>query len=266
MDDIIQSALNAGAAIGTVREIDGGRYAIVPDDYHLEDLEEFQDRPRRATGTFTAHSIESFLSYFNRFGDPNSVIFCDMESNKLVARLNHHEVGDKPRHGDHQAKYTAPYSLEWQRWKKADGNRMTQIDFAFFMEENASDVVDPDAATMIEVSQSLKATKKGQFVSDQRLSNGSIQFTYDESIDATTGRKKLQVPETFVIGVPIFYGGPRYKLDARLRFRIGDDGKLAMWFDLHRAMHAERQAFEDVVEKVRADVKDDLRVIHGSFS
>lgn len=264
MDDF-QHALDAGSALGAVREVDNGRFAVVPEGYRLEDLESFQKSPRHARGLFTAHSVESFLIYFSRFGDANSIVFCDMERNKLAGILNHHEEGGDARHGDHCAFYSAPYSLEWERWKNANGTKMTQIDFAFFMEENASDVVEPAAATMIEVSQSLKATKKGQFVSDQRLSNGSVQFTYDEQIDATTGRKKLQVPEAFTIGVPIFYGGPRYKLEARLRFRIADGGKLSMWFDLHRAAHAERQAFEDIVEKVRADVKDDMRVIHGTF-
>lgn len=263
--DNIQAALDAGAALGTVHELDSGRFVVVPDGYQVEDLELFQENPRHARGVYVSHSLESFLIYFHRFGDANSMIFCDMETNKLAARLNHHEESGKARHGDHKAIYKAPYSLEWKRWKEANGVKMSQIDFAYFMEENASDVVEPDAATMIEVSQSLKATKKGQFVSDQRLANGSVQFTYEEHIDATTGRKKLQVPENFTIGIPIFYGGPGYKLEARLRFRIKDDGSLVMWFDLHRAMHAERQAFEDVVEKVRADVKDDMRVIHGVF-
>ena len=42
------------------------------------------------------------------------------------------------------------------------------------------------------------------------------------------------MPEVFALGVPVFENGDRYRVEARLRYRIADGGKLTLWYDLLR--------------------------------
>lgn len=219
----------------------------------VESLEKFLDHPIRAKQTVSVEDADSFVSYFTRFKISSSVVFAKQgratdRQFSVVGVLDYH--GDAPGHTEHRVTYTPPFSEEWARWRGKDGQRMAQTDFALFVEENSLDIVDSKAAVMVEVSQSLRAKKSVEFVSDQRLSDGSVQFTYNEDVKGTAGRGNVKVPEKFCIGVPIFFNGPAYKITAHLRYRI-DGGKLAVWYDLHRAEYVEQDAFNEIVEKVQ---------------
>ncbi len=43
------------------------------------------------------------------------------------------------------------HSPEWDTWQSKDGEKCNQMDFAEFVEDNAPDIVNPDAATILEV-------------------------------------------------------------------------------------------------------------------
>lgn len=60
----------------------------------------------------------------------------------------------------------------------------------------------------------------------------------------------MQIPEVFKIGIPVLEGGPRYSVQARLRYRI-DGGALVMWFDLLRP----HKIIEDAVLAVWKDIE-----------
>lgn len=227
-----------------------GQYALVPDGYSLEDLERLQDRPRRARGTVTVTETASFIAYFNAFKSKASRIFADRDAPAVTGILDYHDGPEAPAWGEHRVVYRPPLSEEWTAWRGADGKKMSQADFALFLEENGCDVRQPDAATLLEVARKLSATKKVAFTSGQHLADGSVQFTYHEEADATAGAKRsLKVPEEFVIGVPVFFNGAPYAVTAKLRYRI-KEGLLVMWYDLHRARHVELDAFAGVVETI----------------
>lgn len=87
---------------------------------------------------------------------------------------------------------------------------MNQADFARFIEDNAPDIASPPAADMIEISRSLEAKKKVNFASAIRLDNGKTEFTYEEDIEGTAAKGRLQVPQVFTIGIPVPEGGPKW--------------------------------------------------------
>lgn len=229
-----------------------GQFAVIHNNYSLHDLDEYLDRPRRLMATQRMHTVESFCRYVTAFKGTPTIILADVNSTVFKAALDYHEPGNKPSHCDHVAIYTCPLSDEWELWTKHDGEKFTQADFARFLEENLVDIVEPDGATMYEITRTLEAKKKVEFKSGVRLESGSVQLQYNEDTEAK-GKGSVDIPATFKIGLPVFQGGVRYELDAFLRYRITDQGGLSFHYDLHRPHRLLDDAFTGIAEKIKAD-------------
>ncbi len=164
---------------------------------------------------------------------------------------------------DHSAKYSCPLSPEWKTWTASSGKQMSQADFAAFIENNLPDIAKLPAADMLEISRSLEAKKKVNFASGIRLSNGQNELTYEEEITGTAQKGQLNVPEEFTIGIAVLEGGVSYAVQARLRYRIADSGKLTMWFELIRPHKVVEDAAREVWAQIEAGTE--LAVFNGSI-
>jgi uncharacterized protein YfdQ (DUF2303 family) len=61
--DIVGLATSIGEA---KRMLPGGEpYAVVPDNFHVEDLSRFMETPNRARGTVALYDVASFVAYIN---------------------------------------------------------------------------------------------------------------------------------------------------------------------------------------------------------
>lgn len=211
-------------------------FVVVPNGYQLHDLEKLYGDPYRAKGTTKLNDADSFIRFVKLMclsRGPGHLYFWMNPKPGFLAVFN--PTDEKcPGWGDHRASYDCPMSVEWTTWKGADGKQFKQEDFAKFIEDNALDCVAPAAADMIEIARSLEAKKKVNFASAIRLANGQQEFTYEEQIQGSASKGRLQVPDTFQIGIPVFEGGERYAVTARLRYRISDQGLLTLWYDLLR--------------------------------
>lgn len=245
LDEIVKLARTSQGIIATVGN---SQFAVIPNDLkvvHLNDEIDLRRTlgPRRKAGTVKVFDTESFCEYFTLFSDPNSRVFADETNNRILAVLDYHGAGDNaPRWGEHRVDFNMRHSEEWNRWKAWDGQRKAQMDFAEFIEDNAPDIVNPSAATMLEVSRDLRAKIDADFGSTIQMSNGSVRFRFSETVKGTFGSGDIDVPEQFTISIPIYLGCERVPLTARLRYRISS-GKLTLWFNLLRAEAIEREAF-----------------------
>lgn len=260
-DDLNDSdtMLAAGAAQARPELLGSGAYAVVPEGYAIEDLERFFDSPARARATVTAKTAETFAAYVNRFKSEGSAIFADQEKFALVGIIDYHQPG-LPAFREHWVAYAAPRSLEWQTWRGKNGEKMEQAAFAQFIEDNVVDIRAPAGAEVLEVARGLQAKKAVEFASAIRLADGAQQFTYNETIDGTTSKGTMKVPEEFTLGIPVFFGGVVYGVVARLRYRISQ-GKLLLWYELYRPEYIERDAFEELANKIATDTA--IEVWHG---
>lgn len=134
---------------------------------------------------------------------------------------------------------------------------MSQTEFAYFIEQNLVDIVEPNHADMVEISRTLTAKKAATFSSSTQLSNGSNQFTYEEEIRGTTASGKIDIPEKFKIGIPVFLNGTAYQIEAHLRYRI-KDGHLEMWYELVRAHDVYEDAFNSIFESIKEKTGQDI--------
>ncbi|MEY5098196.1 MAG: hypothetical protein RJA36_915 [Pseudomonadota bacterium] len=228
-----------------------------------EELTKKLPKPTRKKGLVKIRDLESFVRQVNKHKvEGLTEIYRTVNPPRFSAVINDHGAGeDDAGWGDHWFDYECPLSAEWKTWTGNDSKRMTQEQFAVFIEDNLPDIVEPVAAHMLEIATTLEAKKKVNFASGIRLSNGQNEFTYEESIQGTAGKGKIQVPETFKIGIAVFEGGPAYAVNARLRYRI-NDGLLQLWYDLERP----HKIIEDAADELRRQVeeKTGITTINGT--
>lgn len=239
----------------------GVAYIAVPEGYTLHDTERDEIKPRRKKGNIFLHDAESFISYIKRHGSLiNSTIWCNAEYSSgkvdLLAILNDHgEAEHESSWRDYRANYKPKFSLEWQRWFGKDRQNFSQFEFAQFLEENIKDISAqenmPTGAQILEMALAFEANQDMRIKSAIRLQNGGIQLQFVQDDDAQT-IQKMQMFERFTLGVPVFWNGDAYAMEARLRYRTRD-GKITFWFELIRPDRVLEDAAKSLIEKIRTE-------------
>lgn len=243
----------------------GKVYAFnTPGGVHQVDLtgDDYRDAPSRKRGTTTVRDAQSFISYWAKHSDADSEVYADADRLTITAVLDANTV-----HGARWAGHRLHLGLRqtdaWKQWATYDGKLIGQDAFAEFIEDHLPELLEPSAADMLEIAQSIQGATKAEFQSATRLSSGQRQFSYVETTTAKAGQKgNLVIPETFTIGLVPFEGSEGYKLTARFRYRLGRDGELTLGYKLDRPGDIIRTAFQDVVTAVAEQV--DSPILNGT--
>lgn len=209
----------------------GGEHHVI-DTYRLGD--EYRAQPRRATGAYTHGTVESFIRYVQRHHSADATtVWIDQINARVRAVLNDH-AEDLPGWGDHNASVALVKTPEWTHWLKNDGQYLDQEAFAEHLQDGITEIVDPAAATMLEVAQTIQGKTKADWKTATRLDNGEVAFTYQEEIEAKAGRSgHLEIPQRMVLTIVPFYGEQPAVIEARLRYRI-HQGNLKIGYKLER--------------------------------
>lgn len=263
--NFVDAAIAAGLHMAGVSRMENGKpFVLVPDGAGLHSVERFLEKPVRTHRKVCALRLESFTSYVNRFKTEQTVIFADAGPNgaNLKAVLDYDAPG-KPEWGSHRVVYTCPQTVEWQRWTQRNGNRFNQKDFAEFLEMATGDIANPPGAHMLEIARTLQARSTVDFKSGVRLQTGNVQLQYETQTESRAGEKgNLEIPEVFTLGLRVFEGGPPYRQDALLRYRI-DGGKLTFFYTLVNPHLTVQAASEEIVKGVKE--LTGIEVLSGSL-
>ncbi len=278
------AAIRAGMALSEPKTlVDGHAVAfVVPAGAKVEkvDIESYLPRPLRKRGHFQFSDAKSFGEFVNREKTPETVIFASREGTKFEAGFNGNEaertgdstgdhgggeapnvVESRPGWGDYKASYACPFSPEWKIWSGANKQKMTQFEFATFIEDNFLDIVQPaptfdpfytnwpDGNAMIAVSRGLSAKTDVTFGSAVRLDNGQVQFKYEETINGSVIGGLIDIPQKFAVGIPVFAGTMPWQIVAKLRYRV-ERGGLTMWFDFERLFKVTERAFDEARDEI----------------
>jgi uncharacterized protein YfdQ (DUF2303 family) len=253
--EFIRELADASSAVGTV---EGGNtpYLLHPADYKVTTLEALiqndrSERPHRIKQAVEVWDAASFIEYFIAFRDHSSRVFADVNVATVTSVLDYHEwIGEEthndtavPRWGSHKLTLSLKKSPEWLLWIASNKKTMDQDTFATFIEDNAPDIVDPSAATMKEIASDLHETHEMTFAGKATTPNGSQKISFTQENKSSFGKADATVPESFKVGIPVYIGGERVQLVARLRWRVAG-GKATFWYDLLRDDAAERAAFD----------------------
>lgn len=229
--------------IGSDLAINRKRVALPP-NWKLEtydDDDRLLQRPRKKIASVSFADADSLVAYLGVHGQPPTSIWCtaDYRAGKVafLAIINDHGGdADGQDFRDHRASFRPEFSEEWNRWMAQNRQHFSQAAFAAFIEENLKDfaAVDgaPSGSQMLEMAIAFEANQDMRFKSAIRLQNGGVQMQYVQDDDAQT-LARMTAFDRFSIGIPAFWNGDPYRIDARLRYRVRD-GKLVFWFELIR--------------------------------
>lgn len=222
---------------------------VIPAGYKVErvDLTGHHPGPARKTGAVHVRDADSFKAFVARHAVPeHTTIYANPAQATLTAVLN----GDSDvatGWGDHRCIVTMQTTEAWDRWARVNGEWLTQQDFAEHVEDSLPDFAEPSAAHMLELAQTFSATTNADFESANRLSTGERQIVWKETVAARAGQRgTLDVPEQFTIGIAPYKGGPAYRVNVRLRFRV-NSGDLRLMVKVERMDEAAETAFTEAV-------------------
>jgi uncharacterized protein YfdQ (DUF2303 family) len=239
-----------------------GDLVFVPQTKSFVSLEQFASAPLRKRGSVTVFDAASLNMVIADNADAGNVVIYldrDLVKPRIVAVLN--DCGAKGAGWrDFRAEIAFRQTPQWQKWRGIDNKMMEQAEFANFIEDNLSDIASPAGATMLEIVTYLEATRTVNFKSAIRLSSGAIQFQNSEDVEAKVGAGKIEVPETFELGIAPFLGSPSYSVPTRFRYRI-KDGKLMLGIKMQRIEDLMQKLIDDVVKKI--EVATNVSMIEG---
>ncbi|WP_394425508.1 DUF2303 family protein [Streptomyces sp. SGAir0957] len=222
---------------------------------------EYTGRLERKTGTTTVRDSDSFLTYYGKHHDANTEVYADVEKLSVTAVLDAH-TDNTPRFGGHRLHLALRQTKAWADWLRHDGKLLDQDTFANFLEDQLPYLDTPDAATMLEIAQSIRATTKAEFQSSSRLQSGERKLAYTEDTKASAGSKgDIAIPEVFTIAVPPFEGADAYRMTARFKYRI-DRGTLLLGYKLEQPEERAKAAFADVLAAINTDI--DTPILNGT--
>lgn len=229
----ITTALRAGETLGVMlagKEIAvdtrrGLAAVLVPDGYELHKFQRFQDAPAAKRGHSTFNDAASFAAYVNAHKSEGTAIAYEVAPAKLVAIFDHHtpsrlDSGGPAGWARHSAELKFTPSREMVAWRGIDGKALGQVTLAEFLEDRLDDVASPSGAELLEVVQKFEETRSARFASAIDLHSGACDLVYAVKDAAPTSRATL--PREFMLGLPPYMGDERYKITARLRYRVNE--------------------------------------------
>lgn len=226
-----------------------GEYVVVPEGMRLEHLTNPERLPDFIAAQTSFDDVESIAHYLSSYDTKRAKTFGHRGSNSITTVIDWH-VDGAPDQCVHTATLALKTTPEWDSWIKLHDVPISQRKFAEFLEEHIDEVVEPAAADMLEVSNSLQMIKKSHFKSGQNLSNGTIQFSYAEELEQA-GSSTVEVPKKFTIGLQVYEGQPHDKLDCFLRYAISE-GALHFTIKIKNLEQVLDRAFKAVAKEFEA--------------
>lgn len=203
-------------------------------------------KPDHIQQSVTLQTVDSLVDYLNRFKTEDTVLFADIATNTIIGAVDYHGPASAALVA-HRATLTLPHSVEWKTWSDIDGKLMGQLEFARFLEENASDVAAPSGADLLEACRDLQARRKVNFIKAVRTNSDNESFEFTDETTATTKKGDVEVPSKFQLQIPVYFGDQSTSIFAFLRWRLEEGEGLKLGVKLHRAEHVRQAVFRQIV-------------------
>jgi uncharacterized protein YfdQ (DUF2303 family) len=244
--------------------------AIVPQGYHaiaLEDLiGRYREAPLRLAQAVHFTELDSFIAYVAQFLVPETAVFLALGQSQgvlepeFLAVIDYHGK-DAPSWCEHRAWYKARTTPEWARVMGKANVSLTQTQLVEFLEDNARLIVDPPGAELLELAMNLEGKNDIRCNNIVRLATGKQQLIYEEDVTlkgvVSQQAGKVEFPTRMVLGLAPYVGGPGYKIECRLRYRI-ESRALRFWFqpvDVHLVIELALHAMSEAIsEKLKLSV------------
>jgi uncharacterized protein YfdQ (DUF2303 family) len=242
-----------------------------------------RSRPQRREGLTQLESSLSLVNFAKRYKGPTSTLWAHLTDSaaNLKVVVNDHEAGaeGKPEFGDFTGSYDAQFSKEWREWTGSAGRRMSQGEFAEWIEERLPDLTGKPThprvlevfdrleleaappAQLLQVSRGLRVQVTAKVHEAKNLSSGETEVVYgEEHAHSDKTGNRIRVPSAFVIRIPVFDHDEPVEAAAFLRYSL-EGGSVKWLYRLHRPHLAREERFMAMAQTVATDC--DLPLFYG---
>ena len=236
----VQSIIDALRDAKPFVAADGTEQLLVPQGYTIKGV----SNPPSLNPVF--EDGDSLISYANAFDQGVRVLCASLVAGRVAIALDYPASGTELAERHHTATWRLEKSEAFSAWEQWEGALHEQEDFIRFLEENACDVVTPDAAKLLDLARDFAAIKTVTFKSSKRLSSGDREFEYR---DETQTADRIQVPEKLALSIPIWEGEEPTTIECLFRYRMRE-GALKLGYEFHRMKPVMRASFKLAVHRV----------------
>ena len=258
-----------------------GQFAVVPNGKRLVSVKQFIDEyrtaPQRRVGTSEHQTAESFMRHVQEFKTANTRVFAFSDASGLaqfVAVYDYHPTGDditKAGFGQHRAVYRPELSNEWDAWSTRQMLDFTQLQFARWIEDHIEDITAAPTegaplefaklvggryaspSDLIALSRGLSLTVKTNVQNAVTTAQGIINVVFENAHTDAAGAP-INVPNLFLLFIPVFREGDLYRVPCRLRYEV--DGSRLMWsYHMYRADRVYDHAVQGIADKVELETR-----------
>ncbi len=238
-------------------------HAAVPRNFEMKeiqiDLEKHLDNPRQTKATADLKDIDSFLGYVTRHADDRSVVWCNFDPKtfalSFTAVIDEH-AKETAGWRNHRAIFKPAASVEWTIWTDQNKKPQAQVEFAEFLERQELDITSkegfPTSADMMNMATNFESSSEKRLRSAVRLQGGGMKMEYIDGEDEKT-IQEMRLFERFLIGIPVFWAGPAYAIEARLKHRTAS-GRVSFHYELIRPDRVHEAAAKELIQKVREGI------------
>lgn len=209
-------------------------------------------KPAYKTATHMVTDVTSFTAYLEKHGVYGETEIQVHEANTEITAIIDAGNAGEPGRCEHHITLNPPVDPDWTAWVRIDGMLNDQEGFAEFIENHTQNIRTPDAATMLEIAESMHVNTSVEFEQGVRTQDGQVRIGYRETSQSKAGANgDLEIPATIELQLAPFKNGPTYKVEARLRWRIRNK-QLSIGVKLNRPDLVMDAAFAAIVERVEA--------------
>lgn len=270
VDSIVDIVLDAQRIPQFFDTGDGRKFAALPstgDTWKLEQITLPNNanvlQPKTVVQHVRMQTTDSLIDYINRFKNPDTVVFADIDANVIEAVIDYHGplagLIPTPHRGDHRASLALRHSIEWHTWNKASGVLMSHTAFATFLEENSDDVVQPSGADLLELCRDLQVIQNVKFGSSVRMGD-LTEINYQRESDAAS-KGSIALPAVIMLSIPVYFDEAKVVMHAFMRRKI-EDGALRLGIQLSRAENVRQAEFQRIVDYVQQSVE--VTTVYGT--
>jgi uncharacterized protein YfdQ (DUF2303 family) len=252
--ETIADLARKASVVQQVTGTDGRMYLIVPDGYSAKDVTDphglFPRTPSYIKQRVEVQALDSLVDYVNAFKTPHTKLFADIMANSITGLIDYHQEDAKAANVAHAVTMALPFSEEWKLWTGIDGKLMGQLEFARFLEENHPDIVQPNAAELIEIARDLHAARSIKLTKVVRTESDNESFVMDDSTSLQSGKAgadKVEIPRQFTLSIPIYFGESPIDMTAFLRWKLEPQEGMKLGIKMWRPEHVRQAMFKQIV-------------------
>jgi uncharacterized protein YfdQ (DUF2303 family) len=228
---------------------------LVRQGYEIKSLESYEDAPARIKQAVKLTAPTAFIDYTKRFQDADStVIFVGDE--RFTTIFDYHESEMSPHWASHTATYSPKKSDQWEAWFSETSNNkkaLPQLEFAFFLEERADDIHNPDPSDILTAATKFQQSQGMETVSFNNLDDGTVNFKFVKE----NKQDDAKFPHRFTVRIPVYEYHDPIDIDCRFRYRIQDGGVLKLWY---QSVRDPKDIVRTHFAQVSAKIKENLDV------